>query len=78
MKIALKCCTCGSEKEVEVMNLPQFGFELAKMAQDSGWKGAIDFNYGRVLVFCGEDCYKAQLTKAGTIRKRLLRKEANA
>lgn len=74
MIITLRCCTCGSAIQVEVNRAPEFSFELYDVAKQAGWKPAIDLNFGRTLVFCSDECYKAQLTKEGHIRKRLVHK----
>lgn len=74
MIITLKCCTCGEEIHVEVNREPAFGFELLDIASKAGWSPAMDLNFGRTLIFCSEECYKAQLTKRGYIRKNLIRK----
>jgi len=72
VQITLRCCTCGERKNVEVDRAPAFGFEFYKVIQDAGWYPVLDMNYDRTLCFCVEDCMKKQLTKAGTIRKRLI------
>ena len=74
MVITLRCCTCGNAVQVELNRKPEFGFELYCVALKAGWKPAIDLNFGRTLVFCSDECYKAQLTKGGYIRKRLIHK----
>lgn len=71
--ITLLCPTCGKEQGLIITRQILFGFELCKIAKDAGWYPIIDFNYNRTIVFCHEDCYKKQLTKKGTIRRRLIR-----
>lgn len=70
--IKLKCCTCGETKEIIVEREPRFGFEFHEIVKNAGWYPAFDLNNCRTLCFCEKDCYKKQLTKSGTIRKRLL------
>ena len=72
VEITLQCCTCGEKLPVVVSSEPRFGFELYEIAGNAGWKPALDMNYGRTLVFCGDDCLKKQLTKGGLFRKRLI------
>ncbi len=72
VQITLRCCTCGEEKDVVVNQAPTFGFEIFQITKEAGWYPVLDINYGRTLCFCGEECMKKQLTKAGTIRKRLI------
>lgn len=71
-QITLKCCTCGETKEIIVQQNPQFGFEFYGMISESGWYPILDLNYRRTLCFCSKRCYEKQLTKSGTVRKRLL------
>ena len=71
--ITMQCCTCGEEKTVGINAPIRFGFELFGVAKEAGWFPVIDMNYYRTLLFCCEDCMKKQLTKAGTIRKRLVK-----
>ena len=72
IQITLKCCTCGATKDVVITQSPSFGFEFYKIIQDSGWYPVLDMRYGRSLCFCDEECMKKQLTKSGSIRKRLI------
>lgn len=74
MVIALKCCTCGRTKLVNVPYAPTLGVELCQMAKDVGWQYVIDMYYRRTLVFCSQECIDVQKTKKGTIRKYLIRK----
>lgn len=71
---SIRCCTCGDAIQVDVKREPAFGFELYDIAKQAGWKPSVDLNFGRTLIFCSEECYKAQLTKRGYIRKNLLHK----
>lgn len=68
-KITLKCWSCGKIQDAEVNRYPEFAFEVAKMATDSGWHGWMDMRYSRSLVFCSENCVKKQQTKDGGFRK---------
>jgi len=70
MEATLVCWSCGAEKEIEVAGSPSFAFEVAGWAQDAGWKGIIDFQRGRSLVFCSAKCLQDQTTKSGTLRAR--------
>lgn len=74
MVIALKCCTCGRAKLVNVPYAPTLGVELCQMANAVGWKYVIDTDYNRTLVFCSQECIDVQKTRKGTIRKYLIRK----
>lgn len=47
-----------------------FGFELYNIANNAGMLGCIDFNRGRTLIFCNNQCMDAHKTKKGTIRVR--------
>lgn len=68
--VTLVCWSCGKEKHGTVNRLPQFAFEVAGMAKDLGWVGAMDTYHGRSLVFCSTACRDAQVTKRGTFRLR--------
>ncbi len=68
--ITLVCWQCGARKGIRVEAPPQFAMELAVMANDAGWKGVLDLNRHRSLVFCSDDCRKKALKKDGTYRKR--------
>jgi len=71
--ITLRCCCCGESKTGEIERLPIFAFELAAIANAAGMKGVIDGGFGRCLVFCGDDCAKASLTKKGYFPARIKR-----
>jgi len=64
----LKCFSCGKEQVIEHQASFQFGFEIAKTAQDIGWVGVIDHVHQRSVVFCSDDCLHEQRTKNGGIR----------
>lgn len=65
----LECWSCHKRVGVEGP-LPQFAFELANAADAVGWKGFIDMNHRRSLVFCSDACADAQRTKSGAFRAR--------
>lgn len=71
-QITLKCCTCGTTKDIVVTQAPTFGFEVYSIAKAAGWQPLSDTANGRTLCFCSETCMKKQLTKGGFVRKRLL------
>lgn len=73
VQITLECCTCGKAIDVDISKPPVFGFELYDIAKNANWFPILDMNYGRTLIFCCEECMKKQLTKKGTIRKRLIK-----
>ena len=68
MRITLVCWHCQKEIYVEVDNLPQFGFELVGIANQSGWHGAFDTRRWRALVFCCKEHAEAEKTKKGVFR----------
>ena len=68
--ITLQCFHCGKEKTIEINENITFAFQLACIANQAGMYGHIDFNRGRTLVFCNEECMNAHKTKRGTIRVR--------
>lgn len=70
MEITLKCFHCGTEKIVEVSEPPVFAVQLTYIANESGMLGVIDNYFGRSLVFCNEECLKAETTKSGHVRMR--------
>ena len=76
MLIDLKCWHCGKTATIEVMEPPQFAFQIAGWANDIGWRGHIDMMHGRSLVFCSDEHADAERTKAGHFRLRP--KRANA
>ncbi len=67
--ITLKCWSCGKKQVVESPK-PQLGVDLAKAALSAGMYPVHDSRYGRMLVFCSEECINDQMTKAGHIRLR--------
>ena len=69
-EITLKCWNCGQTKNVLVNHPPQFAYELASIAHESGMYGVIDMYHSRSLVFCNEECANNQKTKKGTFRLR--------
>lgn len=69
-ELTLKCFHCGKEKTIEVQNPPVFAIQLASWADQAGMMGVIDHAHDRSVVFCNEDCYKAELTKNGYVRLR--------
>ena len=60
MEIKLCCCNpkCDKALLVEVNRPPQFGFELAGLANDVGWIGIIDMGKHITAVYCCEACLK--------------------
>jgi hypothetical protein len=42
MLITLVCWSCGKSLEVEVVSPPQFGIDLAMIANKAGWLGCVD------------------------------------
>lgn len=68
MAITLKCWSCGKKQAVESPK-PQLGVDLAKAALSAGMHPVHDSRYGRMLVFCSEECIKEQTTKTGHIRR---------
>ena len=70
MDATLVCWSCKAEKQIEVAAPPMFAFEVAGWAQDVGWKGVVDIQHGRSVVFCSDECKAHQTTKAGTLRAR--------
>ena len=72
VSFVLVCCTCDKKNEVIATKAPSFGFELYSIVKDAGWTPAYDNRWGRVLVFCSDECCKKQLTKGGWFRKRLI------
>lgn len=71
--ITLRCCTCDAEKEVILDKPPELGFEFFEVVKNAGWYPVLDFGYCRSLCFCSKECAQKQVTKAGTIRKRLVK-----
>ena len=49
--ITLVCWQCGVKKDITVDGPPQFAFELAAAADAVGWKGVIDLEHSRSMVF---------------------------
>jgi hypothetical protein len=70
MNIQLVCWHCGKSTSAEVSQPPQFAFQLAGWANDVGMLGVLDLANSRSLVFCDDDCLKAETTKRGTLRIR--------
>jgi hypothetical protein len=68
--MTLKCFACGTVLRIDVDNLPQFGFQLADVAKQVGWKYGLDLYRHRVLIFCSNVCREATITKQGTYRIR--------
>jgi hypothetical protein len=75
IKSSLQCWHCQAVKRILISELPRFAFEVAKMAQDVGWIGAIDMAHHRSLVFCSKECDAAARTKTGSYRRYPLRKK---
>ena len=68
--ITLVCWKCRKKLAVDVSMLPQFAFEVANIASKVGWKGVLDSDNGRALVFCSDACSEASKTKKGLYPKR--------
>lgn len=68
--ITLVCWNCGKKYYGQINQPLQFAFELADIANQAGLFGAFDFNYGRTLVFCNEECANNQKKKDGSFRLR--------
>lgn len=66
---ALRCWCCRKEQGVSGPK-PQFGFELAFIAQKIGWVGVVEHQRGRALVFCSNECLERCKTKKGGLRLR--------
>ena len=60
MNIQLNCHNpkCDKALNVAVNRPPQFGFELAGLANDVGWIGIIDMGKHTTEVYCSEACLK--------------------
>lgn len=68
--ITLVCWTCNAATHGEVEALPSLGVELVNIAQQAGLTAVIDYDRGRVLIFCNEPCMRRALTKSGRWRVR--------
>lgn len=71
-QINVKCCTCGRTKSVSVSQMSDGVSGVYTIIKSAGMLPVSDCRNSRMLCFCDNDCMQKQLTKAGTIRKRLL------
>jgi hypothetical protein len=66
--ITLVCAACGKRKEVDCTP-PQLGIDFAEICKSTGFLPVMDFAQSRVVVFCSDECKKANLKKNGTLRR---------
>lgn len=69
MQTELICWHCGAKKIMEAEPF-QFGYELIPLAKQVNMIACYDICRGRILIFCNEECAKAELTKNGWFRLR--------
>lgn len=73
MIFTLVCWNCEAVAHIESAHPPQFAVELVAMASAAKWIGVIDWNRGRSLVFCSEQCRDSCRKKDGSFRLRRLK-----
>ena len=73
--ITLVCAACGKRKEIDCAP-PQLGIDFAEICKSAGFVPVMDFVQGRVVVFCGDECKKANLKKNGTLRRYIRKPQA--
>jgi len=66
--ITLVCAACGAKKGVDYPP-PQFGIDLIPAAESVGFKSVYDPVGGRIVIFCSDTCFKANIKKDGTLRR---------
>lgn len=70
--VSVVCAACGKGASLEVDQPPQFGVDLAVMAETVGFTYVFDMARGRVVIFCGDRCASANFTKAGYLRGKII------
>lgn len=68
--VTLKCWACGKTVDIETNGPPQFAYEVACWADDVGWRGVLDLEHSRSLVFCSDGCRDGSKKKDGSYRLR--------
>ena len=71
------CAACGKKKETSWPD-PQYAVELAAWALDAGWRplwGQDRLGSRYVQLHCSDRCADAQITKKGSLRKRVAKLE---
>lgn len=70
--IQIVCAACGDARGIEVDGAPRFGVDVATYADAVGFQYVFDLNYGRVVIFCSDQCKDANVTKRGTLRRNIV------
>lgn len=70
--VTIVCAACGMGTRAEVSEPPRFGVDLAAIAEAVGFTYEFDPAYGRVVIFCGNRCKTANITKRGHLRRHII------
>jgi hypothetical protein len=70
--VTIVCAACGMGTHADVSEAPRFGVDLAVIAEAVGFNYVFDIAYGRVVIFCGDRCKTANITKRGHLRRYII------
>lgn len=70
--VTIVCAACGKGRCAEVTQRPQFDVDVAVIGEQLGFKYVFDMAYGRVVIFCSDECKQANITKRGHLRRNII------
>lgn len=77
-EVTIVCAACGIGTRAEVSEPPRFGVDVAVIAEAVGFNYVFDLAYGRVVIFCGDKCKNANITKRGYLRRNIIAPKESA